>query len=309
MELNIGIDVSKKHLDVGNNKDRQVRRFEYTTSSIQTLCKMLRDAQPKRIILEATGGLERPLLHALADAQLPVILINPLQVRRFAEAMGTLAKTDRIDAQLLALYGERIRPQRRRIADQIQRRLALWIARRRQITEIIVAEKNREHAAPAIIRRSIRTHIRFLEKQLLAVDARLDRALLEDPSQRRTAKILQSVPGVGPAISRTLLIDLPELGVLTHKQIAALCGLAPFSKESGTMKGKRRVRGGRASVRTALYLGAMVGARFNPILKRFYRRLRKAGKTPKVAFVAVAHKLLSILNAMVRDQTPWTHSL
>jgi len=147
MELNIGIDVSKKHFDIGNSKDQQVQRFAHTTSSIQELCKMLRNAQPKRIIVEATGGLERPLLHALADAQLPVILINPLQVRRFAQAMGTLAKTDRLDAHLLALYGERVRPQYRPLAGVKQRRLALWIARRRQLNEMIVAEKNRSHAA------------------------------------------------------------------------------------------------------------------------------------------------------------------
>jgi len=305
MELNIGIDISKNHLDVGNNQDRHVQRFDYNDSCIRQICKMLRSARPKRIIVEATGGLEQPLLHALADAKLPVILINPLQMRRFAQAMGTIAKTDRLDAQLLALYGERIRPKRRQIADPAQRQLALWIARRRQITESIVGEKNRVHMATAMIRRSIETHIRFLEKQLQAVDARIDKALQEDPAQRQNSKIMQTVPAVGPGIARTLLIDLPELGTLTHKQIAALVGVAPFSKDSGKMRGKRRVRGGRASVRTALYLGAMVGARFNPVLRQFYERLREAGKTPKVAFVAVAHKLLSILNAMVRDQEVW----
>lgn len=156
-----------------------------------------------------------------------------------------------------------------------------------------------------MIRRSIETHIRFLKKQLLAVDVRIDKALKGDPAQRQKSKIMQTVPAVGPGTARTLLIDLPELGTLTHKQIAALVGVAPFSKESGKMKGKRRVRSGRAAVRTALYLGAMVGARFNPVLKVFYERLRAAGKTPKVAFIAVAHKLLSILNAMVRDQNIW----
>jgi transposase len=305
MELNIGIDVSKSHLDVANNQDRQVQRYDYADVAIRQLCRMLRSAKPQRIIVEATGGLERPLLHALADAGLPVILINPLQMRRFAQAIGTLAKTDRIDARLLALYGERIRPQSRQIADRAQRQWALWIARRRQIIENIVAEKNHIHMSPKVIRRSIESHVRFLKKQLAAIDLRIDKALQEDPAQRQKSEILQTMPAVGPGIARTLLIDLPELGTLTHKQIAALVGVAPFSKDSGKMRGKRQIRGGRASVRTALYLGAMVGARFNPVLRRFYERLRLAGKTPKVAFVAVAHKLLSILNAMVRDQTPW----
>ncbi len=305
MSLNVGIDVSKRHLDIATNLNTHTERIDYNTKCLRDLVRSLKRQKPQRIIVEATASLERRLISSLADAGLPVVLINPLQSRRFAQAMGTLAKTDPIDAHMLALYGERINPPIRQLPNASQRQLALLIDRRRQLNQMIVSEKNRIHTSPTFLHRPIRAHIRFLQKQLSTIDAKTDQLLLDDPRHRHTNHILQSVPAIGPVIAKTLMIDLPELGSLSNKQIAALAGLAPISHDSGTMRGKRRIRAGRASVRTALYLAAMTGARFNPVLKNFYQRLRAAGKPPKVAFIAVAHKLLVILNAMVRDQTTW----
>ena len=306
MSLSIGIDVSKDHFDIASNLGSQTERVPHNTAGIRKIVRSLKQRKPQRIIIEATAGLERSLLHALADAQLPVILVNPLQTRRFAEAMGTLAKTDSIDAKVLALFGDRLRPTPRPIPNRIRRQLALYIARRRQITGMITGEKNRRHSAPTFLRRSIDAHIRFLNRQLATIDDRIDK-LLDDPLYHRVASILQSVPSVGPVTAKTLIIDLPELGTLSRKQIAALVGLAPIPRDSGRKSGKRSIRAGRASVRTTLFLCAMNAARFNPVLKNFYLRLRTAGKPPKVAFIAVAHKLLIILNAMMRNQSSWQH--
>lgn len=305
MSLCIGIDVSKHHLDIASNHSPNSQRVTYDTRSIRALVRSLKQLNPQSIIVEATAGLERTLVYALADDNLPVVLVNALQTRRFAQAIGTLAKTDPIDAKILALYGERLKPKPRSLPNKRQRQLALRIDRRRALNQMIVAEKNRLHSSPAFLHRSIRAHIRFLQRQLSTLDNHIDRLLLEDPHKRHTNQILQSVPAVGPNIAKTLLVDLPELGTLSNKQIAALAGLAPITHDSGMKRGKRRVRGGRTSVRTALYLAAMTGARFNPVLKNFYQRLIDAGKPPKVALTAVAHKLLVILNAMVRDNTTW----
>lgn len=307
MSLTVGIDISKHHLDIATNRNSRTERIDYNPKTIRSLARSLKRQKPRRIIVEATAGLERPLVFALADAGLPVILVNALQTRRFAQAMGTLAKTDPIDAKVLALYGDRVRPTLRPLPNPAQRQLALFIDRRRQLNQMIVAEKNHLHTSPIGLHRPIHAHIRFLQKQLHKLDSKIDQLLLEDPRHHRTNHILQSVPAIGPVIAKTLIIDLPELGTISNKQIAALAGLAPIARDSGMMRGKRRVRAGRASVRTALYLAAMTGARFNPVLKNFYTRLRAAGKPPKVAFVAVAHKLLVILNAMVREQTTWQH--
>jgi transposase len=305
MSLCIGIDVSKNHLDIASNQSTRTQRITYNTQGLRALVRSLKQLQPQSIIVEATASLERQLVYSLADAELPVVLINALQTRRFAQAMGTLAKTDPIDARMLALYGERMKPKPRALPNKNHRELAHAIDRRRALNRMIVAEKNRLHSSPAFLHRSIRAHIRFIQRQLTNLDNRIDRLLKEDQAMQSTNHILQSAPAVGPVIAKTLLIDLPELGSLNNKQIAALVGLAPISKDSGMKRGKRRIRAGRASVRTALYLAAMTGARFNPILKNFYLRLIEAGKPPKVALTAVAHKLLVILNAMVRDGTTW----
>ncbi|MHC4664655.1 MAG: IS110 family RNA-guided transposase [Planctomycetota bacterium] len=305
MSLYIGIDVSKKHLDVASNQSAHSQRITYDEKTLKALVRSLKKLQPQAIIVEATASLERNLVYTLADYDLPVVLINALQTRRFAQAMGTLAKTDPIDAKMLVLYGERMKPKPRALPNKQQRHLALCIDRRRALNQMIVAEKNRLHSSPKFLHRSIRAHLRFIQNQLTTLDNNIDRLLMKDPQKQHTNQILQFAPAVGPVIAKTLLIDLPELGTLNNKQIAALVGLAPISKDSGMKRGKRRIRAGRASVRTALYLAAMTGARFNPVLKNFYQRLIGAGKPPKVALTAVAHKLLIILNAMVRDQTMW----
>jgi transposase len=242
---------------------------------------------------------------ALQGADLPVVLVNPWRVRRFGEGLGRLAKTDPIDARLLALYGERAQPPRRPLPGSRARRMADLVARRRQLLEIVVAEKSRLENAPAWLRRDIASLVAVLERRIVKLDAKIDAAIAEDPEQNQTSEILQSAPSVGPGVARALIADLPELGALSRRQIASLVGLAPYARDSGRKSGIRRIRAGRPGPRTALYLAAMNGARFNPVLKDLYQRLRKAGKPAKVAFVALARKLLTILNAMVRDRTTW----
>lgn len=301
----VGIDVSKDHLDLAHSASREVTTYTNCAPGIAAVVRALRGLQASRVIVEATGGLERPLVDALGVSRLPVVVVNPLRVRRFAQALGLLAKTDRLDAQVLVRYGEQIEPPVRPAPTGETRRLAAWSARRRQLMSLVVAEKNRLTAASADVARDIRTTVRWLEQRLARIDAKIDRAIAQDPQARARAERLRTVPGVGPGITRILRTDLPELGALPPKELAALVGLAPFNRDSGTLHGKRTIHGGRASVRCALYLGAMTGVRFNPVLRGFYERLLQAGKPKKVALTAAAHKLLIILNAMARDQTTW----
>ena len=235
-----------------------------------------------------------------------VVVANPRQVRDFARATGQLAKTDQLDAGILALFGERVRPAPRPLPDAAAQLLDAVLTRRRQLLEMLVAEKNRLGFAPRPLHRGIRQHIRWLERQFDDVTKELAAQIEQSPVWRAKDDLLQSVPGVGPIVSCTLLGELPELGTLTHKQIAALVGVAPLARDSGTLRGKRMVWGGRASVRTALYLAALSGRRWNPALRVFYERLRAAGKPTKVAIIACARKLLTILKAMVRNNTRWT---
>ncbi len=298
----VGVDVSKDHLDWAASAQSAVERIPNHAAGIRRLVKGLRELEPERIVVEATGGYERALVEALVRAGLPVVVVNPWRVRRFGEGLGVLAKTDRIDAQLLALFGERARPP---IRSLLRGPAAVLIARRRQLVGMLVAERNRLGLAPPAVRRDVASLIRILERRIARLDQRIDGLLEADPERQETAAILQSTPSVGPGVARSLLVDLPELGRLSPKQIASLVGLAPFARDSGRKRGQRSVRAGRAAPRTALYLAAMNGARFNPLLRRFYERLRTAGKPPKLAFVALARKLLTILNAMVRDRTTW----
>jgi transposase len=258
-----------------------------------------------RIVVESTGGYERRLVAKLAEAGLPVVVVNPCRVRRFGQGMGILAKTDALDARLLAQFGEKVEPPIRPIRQGRDRLLADLVARRRQLIALVVAEKNRRETACEAVQRSIRKVLSMLERELAGLDERIDQELLADAERAELHELLQTVPGVGPGVARTLLVDLPELGHLGRREIASLVGVAPFARDSGTFRGVRRVRGGRASVRTALYLAAMTASRFNPELRDFYQRLRKEGKPPKLAFVAVARKLMVILNAMAREGTAW----
>lgn len=305
MGLCVGIDVAKHTLEWAAGSTGKVQHTRNEPRPSAALVRRMVTLDPERIVIESTGGYERMLVAKLAEAGLPVVVVNPRRVRRFGEGMGFLAKTDAIDARLLALFGETARPPIRPILQGSDRLLADLVARRRQLVGMIVAEKNRKETAPAAVQRTIAPVLRTLQKLVRDLEQRIDTMLGQDPDRGELLALLQTVPGVGPAVARTLLIDLPELGHLGRREIASLVGVAPFARDSGTFRGVRRIRGGRASVRTALYLAAMTASRFNPALAELYQRLRLAGKPPKLAFIAVARKLLVALNAIARDRTAW----
>jgi len=305
MENCVGVDVSKHHLDWALGGEGRVARVPNTPAGVRQMVAKIRHREVALIIVESTGGYERVLTEALTEADLPVALVNPWRVRRFGEGLGVLAKTDSLDARILALYGERARPTRRPLPGPRQRQMADLVRRRRQLIAMIVAEKNRLDTASGGIRRDIQALVKLLERRVGKIDERIDAAIAADPEKAENYERLQSAPSVGPGVARALIVDLPELGALGRKQISSLVGLAPFAKDSGRKSGNRRIRAGRTGPRTALYLAAMNGARFNPVLKEMYDRLIAAGKPPKVAFIALARKLLTILNAMVRDGTTW----
>jgi len=277
----------------------------YDADGMTTLVTQLNQIQPARIVVEATGGLERPLVRALVEAALPVLVVNPRQVRDFAKATGQLAKTDALDAQVLARFAEVIRPPLRVLPDAQTQELAAVLARRRQVLTMQRAEQNRLALAPARVQKRIEVHLRWLRAELARLEEDLDDMIQQSPVWRAREDLLQSVPGIGPVMSRTVLAELPELGLLNRKQIAALVGVAPFNRDSGRWRGHRTIWGGRASVRTALYMAALVATRWNPVIRQFYQRLRAAGKAPKVALVAAMRKLLTMLNAMMHHGTPW----
>ena len=301
----VGVDVAKERLDVVIRPSGEGWSEANAEAGIAALVARLRLLGPALIVCEATGGFERAAIAALAAAGLPVVVANPRQVRDFARATGQLAKTDVLDAGILALFAERVRPAPRPLPDAAAQLLDAVLTRRRQLLEMLTAEKNRLGFAPKPLHRGIQAHIRWLERQLDDVTKELAGLIEASPVWRAKDDLLQSVPGVGPIASYTLLGELPELGTLSHKQIAALAGVAPLARDSGTLRGKRRIWGGRASVRTALFMAALCGRRWNPTLKRFYDRLIAAGKPKKVAIIACARKLLTILNAMVRNNTSW----
>jgi transposase len=302
----VGIDVAKATLDIATRPGGERWSVANDEGGIRALVNRLRPLAPTLIVLEATGGFEIATVAAAATAGLPVVVANPRQVRDFARATGQLAKTDALDAQILALFAERVRPEPRPLPDAATQTLDALLTRRRQLLEMLTAEKNRlGFATAAPVRRDLTQHIHWLERRLRDVDADLEQAVHASPLWRAKEDLLRSVPGVGPVVSRTLLGELPELGTLTHKQIAALVGVAPRACDSGTLHGKRLVWGGRASVRAVLYMGALVATRCNPVIRAFYARLRAAGKPAKVALVACMRKLLTILNAILRSGTPW----
>ncbi len=300
----VGIDVSQSQLDVAV---RPGARFSAPNDEhgLATVVAQLHRLAPVLIVLEATGGLEVPLAGALAADGLPVVVVNPRQVRDFARATGQLAKTDALDAQVLAQFAEVIRPQVRPLPDAQTQALATLTTRRRQLVDMLTAEKNRLRTAAPSIRRSLRTHMAWLQRERTPIDTELAQAIQDSPVWREKDDWLRSVPGVGPVLTTTVLANLPELGTLKNKQIAALVGVAPLNRDSGTLHGKRMVWGGRAQVRAVLYMGAIVAARFNPVIRAFYQRLCAAGKAKKVALTACMRTLLVILNAMLKHRTPW----
>jgi transposase len=304
--LCIGIDVSKDRLDLAWRPTGERWTAPNTERGIRTVCRRLRTPAPALIVLEATGGLELPLTGALAAAGLPVVVVNPRQIRDFAKATGRLAKTDALNAAVLAQFAEAVRPEPRPLPDAATQALSALLLRRRQLIAMRTAETNRLETAPAPVRKGIRAHLTWLEGRLTELDEDLARTIRESPLWREKDDLLQSTPGVGPVLARTLLASLPELGTLTRQQIAALVGVAPLNRDSGTFRGSRRVWGGRAHVRAALYMGTLVATRFNPVIRLFYHRLCAAGKVKKVALTACMRKLLTILNAMLKHQTSWT---
>ena len=302
--LYVGIDVAKATLDVCTS-DAEAWQVPNADRDMDALCTRLRGLQPELIVLEATGSYELRAAAALGAAGLQVAVVNPRQVRSYARSIGQLAKTDRIDARVLARFAEAARPEVRPLPDDETRALEALVVRRRQLIGMLTAEDTRLKTAPAVTRKLIKAHIGWLRRQLAQLDGDIDGTVRRSPLFRAKDDLLQSVPCVGDATSRTLLALLPELGTLDEKQIAALVGVAPFNQDSGTLRGRRRVWGGRARVRTALYMAALVGSRHNPTLKAVYRRLLAAGKPPKVALVACMRKLIIILNAIMRDGRPW----
>ncbi len=302
----IGIDVSKARLDVHVRPTGEAFVVARDDEGLTVLVTRLGGLQPTLIVLEATGGLQLRAAALLAAAGLPVAVVNPRQVRDFARATGRLAKTDALDAEAIAWFAEAVQPEPRPLPDAETERLAGLIARRRQIVEMMTAEKNRRHQVTSPdLKASLDAHLEWLRKALNEIDEDLDGAVRASPIWRAKEELLKSVPVIGDVASRTLIAELPELGRLNRREIAALVGLAPFNRDSGSLRGRRTIWGGRAALRATLYMATLAAIRFNPVIAAFNARLRAAGKPPKLAITACMRKLIVILNAMVRDQKPW----
>ena len=305
----IGIDVAKPELVVAVHPSEARWTVTNDERGVRTLVDRLRETTPTLIVLEATGGYELLCVAALAAAELPVVVVNPRQVRDFARATGQLAKTDRLDADILARFAEKVRPALRPIPNAEAQELDAMLTRRRQLVEMLGAERNRLGQVfgkgKRAVKKSLKTHIAFLERELRIADSDLNDAVRRSPVWREQDDLMQSVPGVSRVLSHTLLADLPELGRLSRREIAKLAGVAPLSRDSGTFRGRRFVQGGRGPLRGVLYMGALVAARYNPVIRAFYLRLVAAGKPKKLALVACMRKLLTILNVMVRTHTRW----
>jgi transposase len=301
----VGVDVSKGSLDVAAYGTGKKWNFSNDDRGISQLLEVFKAVVPTLVVMEATGGYETPLAYALKKVAIPCAVVNPREVRDFAKATKKLAKTDTLDAHVLAHFAAAIRPEPRPLSDEQTRELEAILTRRRQVIEMLTAEKNRLHTAQKPVTEVISAHIDYLSKELDQLDTILKNRIEENPIQQEKYHLLQSVPGVGPNLSATILIELPELGSLNRRQIAALVGVAPLNHDSGNMRGKRRVWGGRPQVRSALYMSALVAARFNPVISQFYQRLCEAGKAKKVALVACMRKLLTILNAMLKHHITW----
>ena len=304
-ETYVGIDVSKAQVDVAVRPTGQRWVVSYDETGLGEPVSQMEDLGPSLVLLEASGGLELPLVAALAAAALPVVVVNPRQVRDFARATGTLAKTDALDAAVLAHFADVIRPSVRPLRYAEAQVLNSLTARRHQVMTMLVSEKNRLGTAISAVRPRIEAHIVWLEQELDDLDEGLRQTLRQSPVWREKDDLLRTVPGVGEQLSLTLLAYLPELGTLDRRQVAALVGVAPFNRDSGTLRGKRTVWGGRARVRAALYMGALVASRFNPLIRDFYQRLLAAGKPKKLALTACMRKLLVILNSMLKHRSPW----
>ena len=302
----VGIDVSKNRLDVHVRPGGETFAVSRDGEGLAQLCERLTQMAPSRIVLEATGGFETLAASALAAAQLPVAVVNPRQIRDFGRALGRLAKTDAIDAAIIAHFAEAVRPDIRPLASEDALLLGELVARRRQLVDMMIAEQNRRsRLASRSLRKAIDRHIELLKQQLADLDAEIDKTIRGTPAWRAKEDLLISVPSIGHKIARTLIAELPELGTLDRRKIASLVGVAPFNRDSGMFRGRRSIAGGRTPVRNALYMGILVAIRRNLPMAQVYHRMRQAGKPAKVAIVACMRKLLTILNAILRDQKPW----
>jgi transposase len=301
----IGIDVSKNELEVFLSSTGKHQTVTNTESGVNSLIPLFQSAAPELIVLEATGGLERLVVEVLATAGFPVAVVTPRQVRNFAKAKGILAKSDRLDARVLADFGEAIRPEARLPKVPEVQELEALTTRRRQLVNMITEEKNRLGSAPKKTRLQIQEHLRYLEKALEAINRQINKSIKKHPQFMAKSRIIRSVPGAGPVLAVTLLSDLPELGSIDRKSIAVLVGVAPLNRDSGRYRGRRRIWGGRARIRAVLYMATLAATRCNPVIRAFYNRLLNAGKEHKVALTACMHKLLGILNAMIKNQTTW----
>lgn len=308
-QMFVGIDVAKDRLDIHVRPSRESFAVARDGEGVAALVDRLKQLAPALVVLEATGGFEVTVAAALGAAQLPLAVVNPRQIRDFARATGKLAKTDALDAAAIAHFAQAVHPEPRPLPDAQARELGELVARRRQVIEMIVAERNRARQVQSpSLKKRIDRHLAALQTELTEIEHDLDDSTRNTPIWREHENLLISVPGVGNITARTLLADLPELGTLDRKQIAALVGVAPLNRDSGTMRGKRTIWGGRAGVRAALYMAALVASRKNPIIALFYSRLRTAGKPAKVALTACMRKLLVILNAIIRDKQPWQNA-
>lgn len=301
----VGLDISKTHIDVCVRPSAARWRLEQTEADLDTLATRLAALQPALVVMEATGGYEAAVAAALTLAAVPVAIVNPRQVRDFARAVGQLAKTDTIDAAVLALFAERVQPPIRALPDDQHQELVALVMRRGQLLEMLTMERNRLTTARTSVRRSLRQHVRWLERRVEEANTDLTRLIQRTPLWRAKDDLLRSVPGIGPVTSTMLVALLPELGRLSRREIASLVGVAPRNHDSGQLRGRRRIWGGRATVRAPLYMATLVATRRNPVIRAFYQRLRHAGKPPLVALIAAMRKLLTILNAMMKHQTLW----
>jgi len=302
----VGIDVSKDRLDVHLRPAGEAFAVARDGEGLASLVGRLRGLAVELVVIEATGGFEVTVAAAIAGAGLPLAVVNPRQIRDFARAIGRLAKTDALDAEVIARFAEQIRPPVRPVPDAQARALSELVARRRQLIEMIVAETHRRRMlTQSRLVRGLERHLKALQKELTAIERDIDDEIKGSPAWREKEELLISVPGIGPTVARTLIAELPELGALGRRQIAALAGLAPINRDSGKMRGRRHIAGGRASVRSALYMAALTAIRCNPAIKLFGQRLKASGKQPKLVLIAAARKLLTIANALLRDRLPW----
>lgn len=307
--VNVGVDVGKANLDIALHPSGQFHTIPNTEAHIRHFVKILKDYNVERIVVEASGRYEHALVQACDQAGLPIIVVNPISVRRYAQAIGVLAKTDRIDAQVIARYAATLKPEIKPIPDKTSQKIKDLLIRRSQLLEMSTMEKNRLQILPKYLHRSIKSLLRVLQSQIETVTRQIDQEVAKVDQWRTKMEIMTSVPGVGKVLAYTFLSELPELGSLNRKEIAALVGVAPINRDSGKLNGKRRIRGGRHRVRTVMFMAMLSSIQCNPVFKRFYERLKAQGKIPKVALIACMRKMIVVLNTMLKNQEPWREKM